>query len=88
MALAIAAERRLIEFKRQGLANTAWAFTTVKHRDEKILAALAIVAERRVSELNAQDVSSTAWAFATVKPGRESIRSPDENGGAAAEQAQ
>ena len=39
--LARAAEQRVSEFKHQELANTAWAFATVSHRDEKLFAALA-----------------------------------------------
>ena len=56
----MAAERRLREFKLQGLANTAWAFATVKHRDERPFAALAMVAERRLIELKPQHVANTA----------------------------
>ena len=37
-ALAIAAERRLSEFKPQELANSAWAFATANHRDKKLVA--------------------------------------------------
>ena len=44
-ALARAAERRLRDFNPQNVANTAWAFATVKYRDEKLFAALAIAAE-------------------------------------------
>ena len=50
--LARAAERRLSEFNPQGVANTAWAFATVNHRDEKLFAALAVAAERRLSKFN------------------------------------
>ena len=53
VALAIAAERRLSEFKPQNLANTAWLLATVGHSDEKLLAALARAAEWQLSEFNA-----------------------------------
>ena len=53
--------------KRQNVANTAWAFATVKYRDETLCAALARAAERRLSDFNPQAVANTAWALATVK---------------------
>ena len=52
--------------KKQELANTAWAFATVKLLDETMFAALAREVERRVSQFNAQELANTAWAFATV----------------------
>ncbi len=54
------------EFQPQDLANTAWAFATVNHRDEKIFITLARAAERHVSEFKAQEHAITAWAFATL----------------------
>ena len=65
-ALARAAERRLSDFNPQDVANSAWAFATVKDRNEKLFAALARAAERRLSEFNPQELANTAWAFATV----------------------
>ena len=58
--MARAAERRVREFNAQALANTAWAFATVKHPVEKLLTALARAAEERVREFNAQDLANTA----------------------------
>ena len=55
------------EFNAQDLANTAWAFATVKQSDEKLFQALASAAERRVNELKMQELANTAWARATVK---------------------
>ena len=58
------------------LANTAWAFATVKQSDEKLFTELAKEAERRMSEFNAQAMAraagprvlaNTAWAFATLR---------------------
>ena len=46
VALAMTADRRVSEFNRQDLANTAWAFATVGQSDEKLFAALARVAKR------------------------------------------
>ena len=61
-ALVIAAERRLSEFKGQDLANTAWAFATVNHRDEKLFTVLAITAERPLSDVNVYAIQIALWA--------------------------
>ena len=65
-AIAREVPRRLGDFNPQELANTAWAFATLKYVDEKLFVSLAIVADRRLSEFNPQNVANTAWAFATV----------------------
>ena len=57
------------DFNLQELANTAWAFATVGHKNERLFTALAAAAERRIKDFNSQEVVNTAWAFATV--GRE-----------------
>ena len=57
----------------QELANTAWAFATVKRPEEKLFTALARAAERRVSEFNALSLANTAWAIATVSYRHEKI---------------
>ena len=54
------------ELNPQEVANTPWAFATVKCRDQRLFAALAIAAERRLSEFTGQGLSNAAWAFATV----------------------
>ena len=59
-ALARAAERRISDFNPQNAANTAWAFATVKYRDDKLFAALARAEERRLSEFNPQEGANTA----------------------------
>ena len=48
------------DFKLQDLANTAWAFATVKQLDEKLFRALAREAERRLNEFKAQELANTA----------------------------
>ena len=53
--------------KEQAVANTAWAFASVKQPNVKLFMALARAVERHISELNAQELSNTAWAFATVR---------------------
>ena len=55
------------ELNGRELANTAWAFATVKRPDAGLFTASARVTERRVSEFNAKELANTAWAFATVK---------------------
>ncbi len=50
----MAAERQLGKCNAQELANTAWAFATVRMLDEKLFAALEMAAERRLSEFNVQ----------------------------------
>ena len=41
------AEQRMRDFTSQNLANTAWAFATVGHKDERLFSALAAAAEQR-----------------------------------------
>ena len=53
-------------WKHQNLANTAWAFATVGHKDERLFSTLAAAAERRMRDFNSQELANTAWAFATV----------------------
>ena len=50
----------------QNLANTAWAFATVGHKDKRLFTALAAAAQWRMMDLNLQELANTAWAFATV----------------------
>ena len=45
-ALAMAAERKVNEFKEQGLANMAWAFATAKQSDGRLFRALVRAVER------------------------------------------
>ena len=52
--------------KKQDIAGTAWAFATVKHRDERLFAGLAGAAERRFISFTVQNLANTAWAFATI----------------------
>ena len=59
-ALARVSERRLSEFDPQNVANTAWAFATTNHRDEKLFRALARAAEWRLSEFKPQELANAA----------------------------
>ena len=52
------------DFNPQDLANTAWAFATVSHKDEGLFTALAAAAERHMGDFNLQELANTAWAFA------------------------
>ena len=49
--------------QQQELTNTAWAFATANHRDEKLLAALARWGYQRVGDFNLQDFQIALWAF-------------------------
>ena len=60
------AERRLVEFTAQGLANTAWAFTKAGQSDGQLFTALARVAERRIGDFIVQSLANTAWAVSTA----------------------
>merc|ERR1719161_1445893 len=64
--LAAAAEQRMSDFKLQELANTAWAFAKVGHKDERLFSTLAAAAEQRMRDFNSQDLANTAWAFAVA----------------------
>ena len=64
--LARAAEQRMSDFNVQGIANTAWAFATVRSSDAQLFAALARASEVCMDDLNAQGLANTAWAFATA----------------------
>ena len=61
--LAVAAERRLRDFNSQDLANTAWAFATVGHKEERLFTALEVAAEQRMRDFKSQDLANTAWAL-------------------------
>ena len=50
---AVLAEQRMRDFNSQDIANTAWAFATVGHKDERLFSTLAAAAEQRL-----QDVTS------------------------------
>ena len=54
------------DFKSQELANTAWAFATVGHKEEQLFMTLAAAGERRMRDFNLQNLTNTAWAFATA----------------------
>ena len=66
MALATVAERLMISFNAQGLANTAWAFATVKRPHEELFTSSATAAERQVSEFNPQGLATMARGVGTV----------------------
>ena len=40
----------MMDFNSQNLANTAWAFATVGHKDERLFSTLAAAAERRTMD--------------------------------------
>ncbi len=71
--LSRAAEHRVSEFNAQDVANTAWAFATVKRPDEKLFAALARAADWPVSEFKMQELANTAWAYAIANQPDEKL---------------
>ena len=54
------------DFNSQDLANTAWAFATVGHKDERLYSTLAAAAQQRMRDFNSQELANTAWVFVTV----------------------
>ncbi len=54
------------DFDSQNLANTAWSFATVGHKEARLFTALAAAAERRMRDFNSQALANTAWAFAVM----------------------
>ena len=65
-ALARAVEQQVRASKAQQLANTAWAFATVKQSYEKPLTNLARAAERRLSSFNDPEEAKVTLAFANM----------------------
>ena len=51
-ALVAAATQQMGNFNRQDLANTAWAFAKVDHKDEQLFAALAAAAKQQMGNFN------------------------------------
>ena len=60
LARAAAAEQPMRDFNSQALANTAWAFATVGHKDERLFSTLAAAAKQRKMGFNPQELASTA----------------------------
>ena len=58
--LARATERRVTECNAQELANSAWAFATVKQLNEQTFTTSARAAEQRLGEFNAQQLACSA----------------------------
>jgi hypothetical protein len=65
-ALAKAALNDIADFSPQDLANTAWAFATLKHRAPLLFDTIARAAPVRIGDFSPQNLASTAWAFATM----------------------
>jgi hypothetical protein len=56
---------RLDEFDAQGLANTAWAFSTLGITDHQLFEAIARESKQHIGSFTTQNLANTAWAFAT-----------------------
>ena len=48
------------DFNSQELGNTAWAFATVGHKEERLFTALAVAPEQRMRDFNSQGLANTA----------------------------
>ena len=59
-ALAAAAERRMRDFNSLMIANGAWAFAVVGHKEEQLFTALAAAAGRFVWDFDSQNLATTA----------------------------
>ena len=66
MVLAGAAELRVDDFNVQGLANTVWAFATLKQSGEDLFLVLARAANRRAGDFHAQNLANSLWALAVA----------------------
>ena len=64
--LAAAAEWCIRDFKLKALANTAWAFATVRYEQEQHFTKLAAATKWLMRNFKAQDLTNTAWEFATI----------------------
>ena len=57
--LSAAAQRRMVDFNPQGLANTAWVFAAAVQMDAPLFAALATSSQRRMNEFNPRQLHNT-----------------------------
>ena len=62
-ALGNVAENHMENFNSQDLANTSWAFATVRRKDKQLFTALSDAAQRRMKDFNSQGLTNTAWAL-------------------------
>ena len=61
------AEHMAADFKPQNVANTLWAFATMRVEMPKpLVECMVLQAERVAADFNPQDVANTLWAFATM----------------------
>ncbi len=65
-ALSAACLKSLHRFNPQDLANTAWSFGAVAHRDRTLFGGIVRVAPRLFPRMGPQEVSQLAWAMATL----------------------
>ena len=54
------------DFISQHIANVAWAFATLGHKDKQLFTALAAAAGQRMKDFSSQELANTAWASAKV----------------------
>ena len=54
-------------FNPQNLANTAWAFAKLFHRDNELFTRISQLAEEQIEDFSVQNLSNITWAFAKVR---------------------
>jgi len=59
-------QRRIHEFNSQEIGNMAWAYATLKYRDDDFFDSLAKAATPLLPHFVAQNLANTLWAFASV----------------------
>lgn len=67
VAIASAAEGRILQFSPPELASTVWSFATLLVADLPCLAAVASVAKQVSFEFSAQGLANIAWSFALLQ---------------------
>eukprot|EP00747_Dinoflagellata_sp_TGD_P192976 gnl/TRDRNA2_/TRDRNA2_58572_c0_seq1.p1 gnl/TRDRNA2_/TRDRNA2_58572_c0~~gnl/TRDRNA2_/TRDRNA2_58572_c0_seq1.p1 ORF type:complete len:137 (-),score=30.26 gnl/TRDRNA2_/TRDRNA2_58572_c0_seq1:68-442(-) len=64
--MADVADRLLLAFTAQSLANTAWAFAIACRSDSALFGALVKSAVRHIGDFDSQQVANIAWACTTA----------------------
>jgi len=65
-ALAVVAERCMMDFNSQDLASTVWVFAMVGYKEEQLVTALAAAAEQRMRDFSSQTLAKIARAFENI----------------------
>ncbi|KAJ1459184.1 hypothetical protein M885DRAFT_595957, partial [Pelagophyceae sp. CCMP2097] len=65
-AVAAEAPKKIETFNPQELANTVWAYATVRVKAPALFEAVAAEAHIKIATSNPQELSNTVWAYATA----------------------